>query len=779
MLSANIVQDSLFNQPQDFNRNSGTTYWSNADKGWFVPAGNKWNKNVNTGYAYADNSGAGGLAQVIKNDGLTKGTQFISFDGINKGVGNTLRLQVYGVNGEFKMSNWDTKDPVKSGIHSITFKSLLDTGNVATKEFNWTNFTREVDFGSGYQYIAVRFTTDGVTNTKFMAIDNFMITNDLSSIPANTNNNPPSAGDDFITTNKNVSVNINVLNNDSDPEGDTFTINGFTQPVNGTIILNQDGTFNYTPASNLTGKDSFTYTIIDEHGAKDTATVNIAIKTTTFDIGSNLNGISYWSTQFPFINAFNSSERWISTKSKVWSTGENSKIDLDENGWVRSLPTVGDGVNFTHVQTLFPVAREKKGKYVVLYDGEGTITYGLGANKISSSKGRDVINTTGNRTTHLLSILKTDPNQTGDYIRNIRVVPESLEKSYQKEVFNPDWLNKIEPFGAFRFMDWMQTNNSVQKEWSDRPTLEDATWHKIGAPVEIMVDLSNRLDSDPWFTMPHMASDDYVRNFATYVRDNIDPELKVYVEYSNEAWNPQFRQWHWINQQAKAEGMGTVDWYSRRTTQIMQIWDEVFAQTGEKDQVIGVMAGQTNNPWILQQAIRYNWSSENKSHSDYGIDVLSIAGYVGIGKDRTPDQLLAWANEPDGGFDSLFKYLNNFTLPSSFSRWQQALDIAKAEGLPLVAYEGGQHLAASTASMKVTDEKVNNLMINANRDPRMGEIYEQLMTQWHNMGGDLFMHFNDVGTPSKFGSWGLLESTYQNGSPKYDAVMDFINSNSQ
>jgi len=37
------------------------------------------------------------------------------------------------------------------------------------------------------------------------------------------------------------------------------------------------------------------------------------------------------------------------------------------------------------------------------------------------------------------------------------------------------------------------------------------------------------------------------------------------------------------------------------------------------------------------------------------------------------------------------------------------------------------------------------------------------------------MHFVDVGQPSKWGSWGALEYLDQDGSPKYNALIDFIN----
>ena len=56
------------------------------------------------------------------------------------------------------------------------------------------------------------------------------------------------------------------MGNDSDIDGDALTLSGFTQPVNGTLVDNGDGTMTYTPAVNFNGIDSFTYTISDGNG---------------------------------------------------------------------------------------------------------------------------------------------------------------------------------------------------------------------------------------------------------------------------------------------------------------------------------------------------------------------------------------------------------------------------------------------------------------------------------------------------------------------------------
>jgi hypothetical protein len=67
--------------------------------------------------------------------------------------------------------------------------------------------------------------------------------------------------------------------------------------------------------------------------------------------------------------------------------------------------------------------------------------------------------------------------------------------------------------------------------------------------------------------------------------------------------------------------------------------------------------------------------------------------------------------------------------------------------------------------------------IELNRRPEMYEIYTQMLNDWKESGGPLFNHFVDVATPSKWGSWGALEYVTQNGSPKYNALIDFIKSN--
>ena len=100
----------------------------------------------------------------------------------------------------------------------------------------------------------------------------------LVSIVIIPTNDPPVAQDDSGATDEDVPVTIDVLPNDSDPDGDTLSVDCVSQPANGTAS-NNGNDVTYTPGPDFYGADSFTYTASDGNGGTATATVRVSVAT--------------------------------------------------------------------------------------------------------------------------------------------------------------------------------------------------------------------------------------------------------------------------------------------------------------------------------------------------------------------------------------------------------------------------------------------------------------------------------------------------------------------
>lgn len=101
----------------------------------------------------------------------------------------------------------------------------------------------------------------------------------LVNITVQAVNDEPLANPDTATTDEDTAVTIDLLANDNDVDG---VLNPaslvFTQPANGSVADNGDGTVTYTPTANFFGVDSFTYTVADdEGGVSNTATVTVTV----------------------------------------------------------------------------------------------------------------------------------------------------------------------------------------------------------------------------------------------------------------------------------------------------------------------------------------------------------------------------------------------------------------------------------------------------------------------------------------------------------------------
>jgi VCBS repeat-containing protein len=86
------------------------------------------------------------------------------------------------------------------------------------------------------------------------------------------------AADDSFTANEDTALNADVSTNDSTTSGGSLSYTVDTDVSNGSLVLNGDGSFTYTPDANYTGSDSFSYTVTDaDSGESSTQTVNLTV----------------------------------------------------------------------------------------------------------------------------------------------------------------------------------------------------------------------------------------------------------------------------------------------------------------------------------------------------------------------------------------------------------------------------------------------------------------------------------------------------------------------
>jgi VCBS repeat-containing protein len=93
-------------------------------------------------------------------------------------------------------------------------------------------------------------------------------------------NDAPVAANDAYATDEDTTLTVaapGVLVNDTDVEGDSLTAVLASSPSHGTLTLNADGSFSYTPNANFNGSDSFTYKANDGTDASNVATVTITV----------------------------------------------------------------------------------------------------------------------------------------------------------------------------------------------------------------------------------------------------------------------------------------------------------------------------------------------------------------------------------------------------------------------------------------------------------------------------------------------------------------------
>jgi hypothetical protein len=317
-----------------------------------------------------------------------------------------------------------------------------------------------------------------------------------------------------------------------------------------------------------------------------------------------------------------------------------------------------------------------------------------------------------------------------------------------------------------------------------------------------MVALANKIGADPWFNMPHLATDEYVEEFATIVRDTLNSGLVAHVEPFNEIWNDQFSHTWWARDEARrlwgeVDVNDNINWQAMRSAQMLTIWKNVFgveASTRLRT-IIGIQSGSgyTMYERILNTYVWYNRTQANiavpgtypNNPEPYielrdvldGVAETSYWGGIWVGNPsnravladylstHTFDQTGQWLKEqmldPEGSDN----------IPSVAQLWSITQAYLDAEdGIGHYLYEGGHHilLPGVTASVEVVA-----FLYWFIRSQYCADVYEASWDAWAAIGDGPYMQFTDVSpaslTPGNYGFFGLLEDLFDS-SPRSELL---------
>lgn len=512
-------------------------------------------------------------------------------------------------------------------------------------------------------------------------------------------------------------------------------------------------------------------------------------------LGTNLFALVDWSTAFPFIDLFKMSRPWYTQTDASFNTNQAGMLKLDSEGWIQSFTKSGNPAPFERVSTiLFTDGHVPGGVYVLDWEGQGSVDVGLISDSQIISRGDHKIVFRLKAGQELqVSVNSTDPNDNGNYIRDIRLYNQQDAALLEAgKTFAPEFLEKIEGFRALRFMNWMETNNSDVSDWSDRrpggyarETSYEADGR--GASVETMVALANETNADPWFTIPHKATDDYIRKFATYVKNHLEEGRVARFEFSNEVWNGMFEQSQYAHRRAVAlwgasdDGPGRMEWYGMRAARMAQIVANVFGdETGER--ALNVFSTQAGSEGLERYALNAPSyvAAGGTAPKLAPFHVYAIAPYFGgtMGTPGHDAMVNRWIAAGEAGFKRAINYIRNGDGADSLVNIGETVAyhaaVAKRLGWQLEAYEGGQHVVDWEAlSTGIANPAQTAFFVKLVRRPEFQQLYKEYFNIWKENGGGLMAHFTDFGVGDKYGSWGIWNSAYAADSPRAKAIEAF------
>jgi RTX calcium-binding nonapeptide repeat (4 copies) len=498
--------------------------------------------------------------------------------------------------------------------------------------------------------------------------------------------------------------------------------------------------------------------------------------------GLNLGGQpAAYSDTFTALDVMHGADAWITYDTN--GREQRGGVKLDSKGWPTELPVVNGVAQAIHANVFYTKIMPAA-DYIIEWKGEGTLTTYTNYEQIAPNKYRVHFDGDYSKGDNgiTVNIESTDPNHTGNYIRDIKVYQEKYSDLVAMgEHFDPKWFQQIDDFRVLRMHDWQGTNFSKVTDFTPNDvTADQAFWIKEGRgmPYELLVEVANQAHSDLWINIPHMATDDYMKKVAAYVKDHLDPSLKIYVEYTNEFWTDGFDQHQYLIDKGKAlfgdVPFANAEAYGARASEMTQIFKQVFGNDPRLIPTVTIDHQGFSTGEALKMLTTPDYVAKGgKSPLDAGIKYLATDGYFSwFNTDPATDKMVdGWMTQPDKGYGAARDFLINQIRTDLSPAWAAGHKLADKYGLKFGVYEGGSLLINGNDNA-TANPKYTNFNEQVQLSAQMKDVYKVAIAEWQKNGNGPFAWYSDTGRWGPWGDYGLWNAPDYKPELRTTAIID-------
>jgi len=473
----------------------------------------------------------------------------------------------------------------------------------------------------------------------------------------------------------------------------------------------------------------------------------------TFQHGMNLSSFDYYTPENQFVNAM-----LLAAYNPPSVKYDPVSGDPAQPGTLQAIVPVIDGTHEYTVKISTPISAVRFGSAATPIGGY-TKTTADGKYKFTYT--HDPSNT--NLLNALLTIVPSSSNSTIGHIEVYRTEHEALLQN-NKYAWCPDFLASVKGFSPLRFMDWMRTNNSPLT--NTRPKPSGHMFDTVnGCPLELAADLCNTVGSDMWINIPHLASDDLIREMISVAINHLDPKLTLYVEYSNEVWNNAFSQSKYADEQAKIHYGSSYkayysydNWYGFRSGQVAKIASSISPRAKT---ILANQLGNTTSKW---ERILAGYHEAGATNSMLG--AIAEAPYLGCASSLSTQIQWALTSNYDAMHAELTANMNNK------KPWAPVIKAyADSLGVPLFLYEYNISVDAWRVSDLAQKAALVSFQQKYCHSKRAADLIKQHATNLAAAGVSVACFFDHAGKGSQWGEWGCRPSTIATY-PMYDFLRE-------